>query len=171
MIRIPLSNTTACALIDDADWPLVREYRWRESKGSKERTSYAICTRPDDEGVYCKMLALHRLLLRPKDGVVVDFIDGNRLNCQRANLRLRKKTGQPRPHFRKSIDAAKSPARCVRVRTRGSPGLPYEVRVGVKRGSYVGVYATLAEAIAARDAAERELYGEFGVFFRPNGER
>lgn len=71
------------ALVDDADWLLVAPYRW--TLGSK---GYVIAT--DRSSGRKRTLRLHRVVLGlevgdPRQG---DHIDGNPLDCRRANLRV-----------------------------------------------------------------------------------
>lgn len=70
---------TACALVDDADFDLVEPYLWFRSKDG-----YAWAK---DNGY---QLFMHRLILglKPKDGKQVDHRNRDKLDNQRANLRL-----------------------------------------------------------------------------------
>ena len=70
MKRIPLSRGKGFALVDDEDYELLSQYRWRMTGGG-----YAIRT----ETVY-----MHKLLL---PGKVTDHANGNRLDNRRRNLR------------------------------------------------------------------------------------
>lgn len=71
------------AKVDDADWERVIQYRWCVSEA--KRLCYAITYLPGEKG---RRTYLHRFLLCPPLGIVVDHIDGDGLNCARANLRL-----------------------------------------------------------------------------------
>jgi hypothetical protein len=59
--------------VDDADDEFVSRYKWSLSRGYVRRTI-------DGE-------KLHRLLFIPKNGLVIDHIDRNKLNNSRSNLR------------------------------------------------------------------------------------
>ncbi len=82
--QIPLYNRAQrklYALVDDADFENVIDYRWRlNSKGYAIR-SYSI----DGKEI---LVALHREIMQPPPGLVVDHIDHDKLNNTRANLRV-----------------------------------------------------------------------------------
>jgi hypothetical protein len=67
-------------LVDEADYECVSAYTWWPFK--REHLIYA---RTIVDGRY---VLLHRFLLKPAKGKVVDHIDGNPLNNQRSNLRV-----------------------------------------------------------------------------------
>lgn len=71
--------------IDDADWDLVRPYKWRWQKPSeraKDCEGYAVCS----SGDLPKSTIMSRLIMDAKRGEVVTYRDNNSLNCQRENL-------------------------------------------------------------------------------------
>lgn len=70
--------------IDDADWPIVAQYKW---KANKARGSFYAISRYSIDGVR-KHVLMHRLLLGVFDrNVLVDHKDNNSLNNRRSNLR------------------------------------------------------------------------------------
>jgi hypothetical protein len=76
MKTIPLTRGMF-AVVDDADFDLVSEFKWSAHKG--RNTFYA----------YNSFAGLmHRLLTKPPKGAVVDHRDRNGLNNQRSNLRV-----------------------------------------------------------------------------------
>ena len=79
--RIKLRNTGHYALIDEEDFGLVNKYgAWYESDGG-----YAMKkTRVDGKNVSIRM---HRLVMCVPKGLVVDHINGNRLDNRKCNLR------------------------------------------------------------------------------------
>ena len=81
--HIPLYNRAKrplFAIVDDQDFERLIDYRWRvNSKG------YAI--RSYSNGEHEILVALHREIMQPPPGLVVDHIDRCRLNNTRANLR------------------------------------------------------------------------------------
>lgn len=79
MSRVLLRSDGAEILVDEEDYELLRQYHWRRC-GTKGQ--YAATT-INDHTVY-----MHRLLTQEVDGFEVDHVDGNKLNNQRANLRL-----------------------------------------------------------------------------------
>ena len=83
MKRIPLTQGKF-ALIDDEDFNLVSQYKWCASKNG--HTCYAYTTIQKPSGKHTS-LTMHRLLLKPADGLRADHKDGDGLNNQRYNLR------------------------------------------------------------------------------------
>lgn len=82
--QIPLYNRAQRALfaiVDDDDFERLIDYRWRlNSKGYAIR-SYSV----DGKEI---LVALHREIMQPPPGLVVDHIDHDKLNNTRANLRI-----------------------------------------------------------------------------------
>lgn len=102
------------ALVDDADAESVLRHSWHTNKGVRP---YVRSTIKTAEG--WRNVLLHRFLLQPGDGVLVDHIDGNPLNNTRSNLRLA------------------TPAQNAAHRTRAS------------RGQFIGTYRTASGKWAA----------------------
>ena len=65
------------ALVDDEDYKELMQYSWHLHITGYLRTSINGCT------VY-----MHRFILNPKDGFVIDHISHNKLDNQRINLRV-----------------------------------------------------------------------------------
>jgi hypothetical protein len=155
MKEIALAATNQIARIDDADLDLVREYRWKlEQRGSKQ---YAVHY-PDAHDPTNK-LRMHRLILDAPADAVVDHIDGDGLNNQRANLRVctqqennrnRRKVEGCTSRF-KGVSHAKGRKKCWRA----------QIRDGSKM-TCIGYFSDEVEAARAYDEAARSLHAEFG---------
>ena len=80
-------------MVDDEDWERVTRYKWN-SVPNRNHTHYAV------RGIYDPLTRkisrqwLHRFILDAPDGITVDHIDRNGLNCQRNNLRLATRSQQ-----------------------------------------------------------------------------
>lgn len=70
----------ARVLIDIEDIDLVKQYRWRASNYNKP---YARCGINKN-----KTIQMHRLIMKPENGLVVDHINHNRLDNRKSNLRV-----------------------------------------------------------------------------------
>lgn len=110
---------------------------------------------------------VHRLILEPKEGEVVDHINGDPLDNRRSNLRIC--TVQENSCNQKTRLGNKTGARGVHWEAgRGK----WYAKVTVKgRTVFVGRYDTLDEAKAARLSAEAILHGQFAGAFGVNRER
>jgi hypothetical protein len=80
MTAVLLSDQKTFALVDAADIPLMEGIRWHPRRHG---TKLYVRAKIGRDWVY-----LHRFLLNPDRGLVVDHIDGNPLNNTRANLRI-----------------------------------------------------------------------------------
>ena len=77
---IPLTKGQS-AIVDDTDYEFLSQWRWRvNSKGYAVR-SFTI-------GGKEIVVSMHREIMQPPKGMVVDHIDNDRLNNVRSNLRI-----------------------------------------------------------------------------------
>jgi len=149
--RIVLGNGLF-ALIDAADYPEISKYRWYATR--RGRNTYATC-RKNGRAIY-----MHRMIMRPRRGHIVDHKDGNGLNNCRDNLRA-----------------------CTRrqnqANRRSNRGVSRFVGVYWSKGKwvaairwrgkyyYVGSFDDEVEAAKARDRKAYELHGEFAYLNFP----
>lgn len=134
-------------VIDPDDYPAVSPYRWYALGGS--RTIYAAAR---IEGVRTPM---HRLLLRPTEGLLPDHKDGDGLNNRRENLRAatRFQNMQNRRINRNSTHGVKGV-------TRHKNGWVARIQANGKRVR-LGYFGTIDLASEAYRAAAKKLHGEF----------
>ena len=69
------------AIVDTADYEWLSQYKWLAT-GNEKRGFYA------GRRVGAKLLLMHREIMQPPAGMVVDHISGNGLDERRANLRV-----------------------------------------------------------------------------------
>jgi hypothetical protein len=81
MIEMVASNGIKF-LVDDSDYDLIKKYKWQTLKNKKTGAHY-IRTR-----IGQKTILLHRMLLSPPAGYVVDHINGVTTDNRRSNLRV-----------------------------------------------------------------------------------
>ena len=72
------------ALVDNEDFTLVSQFKWSAVK--KGRSWYAMRWYQKSDGGYTTQ-EMHRLLLCPQKGLIVDHINGDGLDNRRKNLR------------------------------------------------------------------------------------
>lgn len=70
------------AVVDDADFECLSQYKWYFLKGRAVRKPRTY------EGKRVGLVWMHRVIMRPPDNMVVDHINGNKLDNRRINLRV-----------------------------------------------------------------------------------
>ncbi|MDR6393480.1 AP2 domain-containing protein [Paraburkholderia phenoliruptrix] len=143
------------AIVDDEDFDRVNSYRWYMTGNGYARTNKNV-------GGLQRGMAMHRFILEIQTGDerIVDHIDGNRLNNQKANLRICTHAQNLRNQKRR------------RDNTTGYKGVTFDVKAGrfhaqIRNNGarkHLGHFDTAEEAHAAYCAAALELHGEFANF-------
>lgn len=133
-------------LISKEDKYLI-DFRYFGMNGYTDNHRYLRCK------IYEKRYLLHNLIMRPKEGYIVDHINGNTLDNRRDNLRvvlqkdncLNRKTYKNSKH--RGVSKTKNKHR------------PYVARIQVEGKSiYLGAFTTLEEAIKIREEAEKQYF-------------
>lgn len=142
-------------LVDDQDVPLL-----------EGRALYAIrCPHTTYATLYAgkQRASVHRLIMSPiPPGVFVDHINGNGLDCRRANLRLCTKADNAHNRRRQA-----GSSRYKGVRRKGSRWAAQISHAGRRR--HLGYYDSEDDAARAYDLAARELFGAFAWLNFPHG--
>jgi len=84
MQRIPLSQRKF-AIVDDEDFTLFSEFKWCYRAERNGKPGYAVRHAKLDGKD--RLLYMHRVIMQPKPGQEVIFLNYDRLDCRRANLR------------------------------------------------------------------------------------
>jgi hypothetical protein len=74
------------AVVDEEDYEWLNKYTWKVANKFCEANRYVI-TIVELDGKQ-KTILMHRMIMKPSDGVYVDHINGNKLDNRRCNLRL-----------------------------------------------------------------------------------
>ncbi len=149
--RIPLGRGLF-ATVDAADYEELSKYKWYAKRHGP--TTYATCIK-DGRIVY-----MHRMIMRPGKGLLVDHIDGNGLNNRRCNLRIC--THQQNQANRGPRGGS---SRFVGVHRHGD-----KWHASIRcRGEYfyLGLFDDEVEAAKARDRKAYELHGEYAYLNLP----
>lgn len=142
---------------DFNDFPLVSRYRWSRMKNGYFRTSLGSRKAGHE--------LLHRLIMQPPEGMVVDHIDGDKSNCCRENLRICS-----------NADNTKNSS-IHRTNTTGYKGVSYDPRRNIwsaricdgNQKMYIGSFNSPEKAAEAYDNAALEIHGEYAKTNRALG--
>lgn len=149
-------GTTAHALVDETDFDALNRHMWRLYKGA---AATMIGGRP---------VQMHRMLVRPPAGYVVDHANGNRLDNRRANLRVATEQQNAWNSQKKRRGLSRYKGVTWAAANRKWMAM---IRVDEK-AKYIGLFESERAAAMAYDAEARLTCGEFAcVNFPQNEER
>lgn len=154
---IPLSQGLF-SLIDYCDYNSISKYKWCVKKSGPDKRLYTYRKIPAIPGKKRTSESIHRLILSPKPGILVDHKDGNGLNNRRSNIRLAT-TSQ---NVANSQPWANKKWRYKGVDFRSSRASPWraQARPG-KKVIYLGSYKSEEDAAVAYDSFIISVYGDF----------
>ena len=143
------------AVIDAADVPLVVKHNWYTENN---RGGLIYARRCDNSGGRKGTMNLHRQIMQPAKGLMVDHINGDGLDNRRANLRV-VNSSQNRMNQKKSLQ-----------NTSGYKGVYWNkrdcrwyARIKVnQKPIHLGIFQCPKDAYAAYCKASAELHGEYG---------
>lgn len=136
------------ALVDDDDFDELSRYKWHKHGGGyAQRLVYTYISK----GKYNKRSVLmHRHIMEPVDGLVVDHINRDRLDNRRGNLRV---ITQAQNVFNKGIQSNnKSGYRCIHWDINRRRWV-VQVKI-LGKNSNLGRYKSIDDAIRVRDDFE-----------------
>jgi hypothetical protein len=158
MKEIPLTQGKV-ALVDDADYDWLMQWKWWYVKGPNGKLGYA----QRMETVFIRervKVRMHRLIMGVAGEIQVDHINGNTLDNQRINLRLAT-NAQNCQNAQKRKDAIRSKYKGVSLKHPGYPR-PWSVEIKAnKKRIRVGSFAAEIDAAKAYDAAALIHHGQF----------
>ena len=147
MKKIPLTQGHF-ALIDNMDWELLSKYKWIAQKHSRSETLLYVTTVIKD-----KVIRMHRLVTRAKQGEIVDHINGDGLDNRRKNLRFC------------TFSQNSANARLSKRNKTGFKGVcfmpKYQLYLAQMAGEYLGLFKDPVEAAIAYNIKAKKKYGKF----------
>lgn len=151
IILVPLVNSTSCAVVDVADWSLIRGVTWRLGYHSNGRMRAVYGWYPDTQ----KIVYIHRMLMGSPKGMQIDHHDGDVLNNRRTNLRVATVTQN---QYNQRLHSNNTTGFKGVYFSRGK----YVAQIKILgRVTYLGRFFTAKEASDAYNAAASKLHGEF----------
>lgn len=153
--RVPLTRGRV-AIIDKSDAYLVASSNWSAMKTGRDKF-YAKRNRLVGDGPGPKAVLMHRIILSPPDGMVIDHINGDSLDNRRENLRIARQADNCRNSKMRSDN------------TSGLKGVFWDKYTGrwMAAIGYQGKFHNLGrfdapeDAKAAYDEAASNMFGEF----------
>jgi hypothetical protein len=149
--QIPLSQGKF-AIVDDADYEWLNQWKWTADKSASSDTWYA---RRGEGRPSRKKSHMHRVIMNAPDGMEVDHVNGDGLDNRRENLRI-----------------------CTRAQNAHNTGIHPRNTTGFKGVSrtrqgfvaqmvingkhiYIGTFKSPEEAAKAWDESAKKNHGEF----------
>jgi hypothetical protein len=170
-----LSHGTCIVKFDAEDWDTIKWYRWGISF-SKAYHDHLYATAFGVLDGDPRHIRLHRLIMDPPAGKVVDHISGKTLDNRRSNLRICSHSENAR-NRRRTTTGAEIPFKGVKRNKGhadkaldGKPLNPYAAQINVNnKREHLGIFATPEEAALVYDQRAKELHGDFAKLNFPDG--
>jgi len=153
--RIPLTQGRF-AIVDPHHYPQLAKYKWRISPG--KNTTYAERSIRLPSGKYSRLL-MHRQILSPPKGFVIDHINRNGLDNRSANLRLAT-VAQNAQNARKRKNRSGYKGVWLAKLVNGKPKWRAAIWHNNKR-IYLGYFDSPKQAAKAYDTAAKKHHAQF----------
>ena len=142
------------AIVDDEDYDYLMQWKWYVC--NKRYKFYAVRNIPISNNKQT-IISMHRLIMKPDKGMVIDHLDGNPLNNQKNNLRICTHSDNMR-NCKISIK-----------NTSGYKGVSFLKKKNTyksaikfnKKTIYLGLFTNPVDAARAYNAAALKYHGEF----------
>jgi hypothetical protein len=144
------------AIVDTADYEELAQHKWLAS-GDDNRGFYAARRARD------KVLLMHRVIMDPPEGAVVDHIDHNSLNNRRSNLRL----CTQKENSRNAVPNRRGTSRFKGVYFLKRTGKWIATINYNGKTMHLGSFDDEIEAAKTYDRKAHELFGEFAYLNFP----
>ncbi len=139
------------ATVDAADYEWLSKYKWYAGKAERSGTFYAW------RSEHGKTITMHREIMKPPPGKVVDHINGDGIYNRRCNMRNCSQMQNSQNTRRRAKAGKKSQFRGVFPRgSKWQAAFQYDGKY-----YYLGLFDTEAEAALQRDRKALEMAGEY----------
>lgn len=156
MKEISLSKGKRTTLVDDEDYEYLNQWNWYYTV-----SGYVVRKLPNPSKIYIPM---HRVIMNPPIGMMVDHINHNGLDNRKCNLRIC--TNAENQHNRKIGSNNTSGYKGVSWNTLANK---WEAQVKFNNKKiYLGRFISLEHAVKTYNKRAKELFGEFALI---NSER
>lgn len=157
MREIPITKGYV-AIVDDADYGWLTEYKWQALVNVKRNVTHVYAIRSVKTARGRGVLMMHRAILPPPPGMLIDHINFSGLDNRRENLRV---CTPSQNTARKRLVNNSYGLRGIEY--RGGPRPWHGIVIKDGQRHYTDYVATPAEAVTARDALMIQLHGEFAI--------
>lgn len=163
-VAVKRNDETLWAVIDRSDYELVCQFRWRFLASNLMWFAGGYAQAEIARDGKLTTVLMHRLIMSPSSGAVVDHIDHDGLNNRRRNLRIatqaentrwKRGRGGTGSKFKGIYHSSRSDSWCALIECDG-------VR------EHLGTYASEEEAARVYDHRARQLFGEFAYLNFPD---
>lgn len=161
-MQIPIWKSDLFASVDEADYDLLSKTRWRLVRSRIDSDGYAYGVMTID-GVRTKIF-MHRAIMSPPAGLLVDHINGDKLDNRRSNLRIC--TAAQNMQNSKDRKNNSSGVRGLYKIQHWAAEVTHEKRVFRKTFPFAD--EGRSRAVAWLEKTRREYHGEF-TYTRPSG--
>lgn len=140
-------------LVDDIDYEKCSKHSWCLTRGGYLHSR-----------IRCKYTYLHRFIMEPQQGLVVDHINGDKLDNRRSNLRVCTTRDNVRNQRK-----GKGKNRYKGVAASGNKWMA-RIKIDYKY-IYLGLFTSPEEARDVYNAATLKYFGEYAKVFPHNADK